>query len=170
MSTIHWLEVPIQPPTGENLARVTKYEVGNAVLVHGTHTAYVGIADQRMTAQLLAHPDVRELSPVEREKIQPLPGLPVTWESLESQIPDMAAQAIRRRPVGLGDAIAALTRRARIQECGSCARRRRGLNRITIWGWWRSRPDRARHGRRVGSEAEGFSSEAEGFAAEAGRR
>ncbi|MFF9480632.1 hypothetical protein [Streptomyces sp. NPDC014733] len=106
-----------------------------------------------MRQQLLAHPDVRELSPSERERIQPVPGLPLTWEGLEGQIPEAGARRSRRHPVGLGDAIAALTRRARIQECGSCARRRRGLNRITVWGWWRTHPDRARQRRSVGSEA-----------------
>ncbi|MFI1161864.1 hypothetical protein [Streptomyces sioyaensis] len=121
-----------------------KYETGNSVVVYGSESAYVGTADEDIFAELLGHPDVRLLSADDLQQIDPLPGLPVTWESLEGQIPGRNGQhRLRRQVVGLGDLISAITRRARIPECGSCGRRRKGLNRITVWGWWRNRPAQA---------------------------
>jgi hypothetical protein len=136
---IQWLAMPVDQQAGRNGQSALKYDAPNAVIVHGRGTAYVGLADDAVAERLLAHPDVEILSAAERKLMEPLPGLPVTWESLENQITSLGKGHRRKSAVGLGDVISALTRRARIPECGGCARRRTGLNRITVWGWWRAR-------------------------------
>lgn len=141
VNTVQWVVVPVEPPSGRNESPTVKYEIGNSVVVYGTGSAYVGTAEEDVVTELLGHPDVRLLSADDLQRIDPLPGLPLTWESLERQIPGHNSQNhLHRQVVGLGDLISAITRRARIPECGSCARRRKGLNRITVWGWWRNRP------------------------------
>ncbi|MCP2163922.1 hypothetical protein [Goodfellowiella coeruleoviolacea] len=137
---VHWLEVPVTPPSAGRASTAIKYDVGNAVVVHGDNRAYVGLADRRAVRRLLARPDVRKLSDVDLATVQPVPGLPVSWSDLAAQVPGLGRPHARFRVLGLGDAIAVLTRRARIPECGACARRRKALNRITVWGWWRRRP------------------------------
>ncbi|MFE9724333.1 hypothetical protein ACFYQ5_12275 [Streptomyces sp. NPDC005794] len=136
---VHWLAVPVEQKAETHAPPTVKYEVPNAVIVRGLRTAYVGIADNKVAEQLLAYPDVETLGAEERMRTEPLPGTPMTWEMLESQIPLLGAGHRHQAAVGLGDVISALTRKARIPECGSCARRRTGLNRITVWGWWRTR-------------------------------
>ncbi|GAA0375237.1 hypothetical protein Acor_67380 [Acrocarpospora corrugata] len=140
VTSVQWLEVPIQPPTEANTSPATKYEVGRAVVVYRNESAYVGLTDGPMITELLAHPDVRSLSAGDLRKSPPIPGLPMTWEGLANQIPTLGVSHPYRRAVGLGDVIAAITRRARIPECGSCSQRRNWLNQIPVWGWWRSRP------------------------------
>lgn len=137
-AVIHWLAMPVEQKAERNAQPTLKYDVPNAVIVHGRRIAYVGLADNKVAERLLAHPDVEILSAGERRRTEPLPGMPMTWEMLESQIPLLGTGSRQKGAVGLGDVISALTRRARIPECGSCARRRTGLNRITVWGWWRT--------------------------------
>lgn len=144
MNAMRWLEVPVQPPSQGNGSPAPKYGTGNAVVVYGTDSAYVGTADAETVRTLTSHPDVRLLSPDDLRTIEPFPGLPLTWESLENQVPGRGGHHHRRgRAIGLGDVISAITRRAGIPECGGCARRRTGLNRIVVWGWWRERPAHA---------------------------
>lgn len=144
MNAMRWLELPVQPPSSRNESPAVKYETGNAVIVYGSESAYVGTADADTVKVLASHPDVRLLSPDDLRRIDPFPGLPLTWESLETQFPGRDGHHHRNRgAIGLGDVISAITHRARIPECGSCARRRSGLNRITVWGWWRERPAHA---------------------------
>jgi hypothetical protein len=137
VTRIQWLEVPIRLPAHRDATAETKYQVGDAVVVYRDELAYVGLADQRAAEELLAHPDVRALSAREMERVQPIPGLSLTWASLENQVVHLGKHPSRRHPLGLGDAIALVARRFRIPECGSCAQRHGRLNKITIWGWWR---------------------------------
>ncbi|GAA2603442.1 hypothetical protein [Streptomyces tubercidicus] len=131
-----WLEVPVEPAASRGSVR-PKYSVGRAVVVLDNESAYVGLLERTAAAALLAHEDVRELSRGDMERIRP--EIPLSWETLEQQVLQLSDPRPRPHALGLGDAIAALTRRARIRECGSCAQRRKGLNRIIIWGWWRRR-------------------------------
>ncbi|MGY3680404.1 hypothetical protein [Streptomyces sp. TE33382] len=141
MNAVRWMEVPVQPASGRNESPTVKYGIGNSVVVYGIDSAYVGCADETIVAELLRYPDVRPLNADDLRRIDPLPGLPLTWESLEAQIPGQSGQHhLRDGVIGLGDLISSITRRARIPECGACTRRRKGLNRITVWGWWRARP------------------------------
>ncbi|MEW2417848.1 hypothetical protein AB0953_29610 [Streptomyces sp. NPDC046866] len=144
MNTVHWLQVPTLPPESGSGTPSPKYEVGSAVVVYGEGSAYVGLADEALASVLLAQEDVHLLTAERRSQIQPVPGLPMTWEQLEDQVSALGAgHHLHRRSIGLGDLIAAITRQVRISECGSCARRRHGLNRIRVWGWWRDRPAQA---------------------------
>ncbi|MFJ8697065.1 hypothetical protein [Streptomyces roseolilacinus] len=138
-TVIHWLTVPVVRHAGSGASPALKYEVPDAVVVRGSGTAYVGITDEQAARRLLAHPDVETLSAEEKRRVELVPGTPVPWESLEQQILSLGTDHRRGGAVGLGDLVSALTRRARIPECGGCARRRKGLNRITVWGWWRER-------------------------------
>ncbi|MFE2477062.1 hypothetical protein [Streptomyces sp. NPDC001194] len=144
MNTVQWLQIPTLPPEDGIGSPSPKYEVGSAVVVYGEGSAYVALADEALAAALLAHGDVQLLTAERRGRIQPVPGLPMTWEQLEAQVSALGAgRHPSHRSVGLGDVVASITRRVRIPECGGCARRRRGLNRITVWGWWRDRPAQA---------------------------
>ncbi|MEU1935052.1 hypothetical protein ACH49O_19085 [Streptomyces coeruleorubidus] len=131
-----WLEAPVEPAAGRAPAG-PKYNVGRAVVMLGDESAYVGLLDRTAAAALLAHEDVRELNRDDMARIQS--EIPVSWEALEQQAIQLADPRPHRHALGLGDAIAALTRRAHIRECVSCTHRRKNLNRITIWGWWRRR-------------------------------
>ena len=44
----------------------------------------------------------------------------------------------RKYPLRLGNAIAELAKWLRIPMCDGCSKRRLTLNRIVIWGWWRT--------------------------------
>lgn len=138
-TVIHWLTVPVEQQAGRNTLPSLKYDVPNAIIVRDSEMAYVGIIDGEAAERLLTYPDVVILSEKEKKLIEIVPGIPVSWESLESQVPALGADHQQKSAVGLGDVISAFTRRARIPECGSCGRRRKGLNRITVWGWWRNR-------------------------------
>lgn len=138
-TVIHWLTMPVKKQVGRNALPALKYDVPDAVIVRHSDTAYVGIADGEVAERLLANPDVEILKQEEKDLVELVPGMPVAWESLERQIPSRHADHRRKSAVGLGDVISVLTRRAHIPECGSCVRRRKGLNRITVWGWWRNR-------------------------------
>lgn len=141
MNAVRWMEMPIQPASGKSESPTVKYGIGNSVVVYGIDSAYVGCADEVTIAELLRNPDVRLLSADDLRRIVPFPGLPLTWESLEAQIPGQSGKhRLGGGVIGLGDLISSITRRAGIPECGSCTRRRKGLNRITVWGWWRARP------------------------------
>ncbi|MEV5885273.1 hypothetical protein AB0L74_21505 [Streptomyces sp. NPDC052020] len=138
-AVVHWLAVPVVQRAESDRPPVLKYEAPEGVVVRDRGTAYVGTIDEEAAQRLLAHPDVEILSAEEKRRVELVPGMPVPWESLERQILSLGTDHWRRGVIGLGDVVSALTRRARIPECGGCARRRKGLNRITVWGWWRNR-------------------------------
>ncbi|MFJ9798212.1 hypothetical protein [Streptomyces sp. NPDC101145] len=137
MTTTHWLEMPIRQPIYEGAPVDTKYEVGDAVVVYNNESAYVGLGDRRAAEALLVHQDVRALGVREVDRTKPVPGLSLTLSELEHQVGRLREQSSSRHATGLGDAIAFLTRRLGIRECGSCARRHKTLNRVRLWGWWR---------------------------------
>ncbi|MER6261962.1 hypothetical protein ACFV2Z_02565 [Streptomyces sp. NPDC059688] len=132
---VTWLEMPLRSSGAQPSLRA-KYDVGNAVVMLSETTAYVALADPKAANELLQHPDVQRLTANNLKTIQP--GGPLSWEALERQAEALNHRGVGRGPVGLGDLISSLTRKARIHECSGCARRRRGLNRIPVWGWWRS--------------------------------
>jgi hypothetical protein len=138
-AVVHWLAVPVVQQAESDRPPVLKYEAPEGVVVRDRGTAYVGTIDEKAAERLLAHPDVEILSAERKRRVELVPGMPVPWESLEHQVLSLGTDHGRRRVIGLGDVISALTRRARIPECGGCARRRKGLNRITVWGWWHTR-------------------------------
>ncbi|GHH94065.1 hypothetical protein [Streptomyces capillispiralis] len=137
MTTTHWLEIPIRQPIHEGAPVDTKYEVGDAVVVYSNDSAYVGLGDRRAAEALLVHQDVRALGDREVDRTKPVPGLSLTLGELEHQVGRLRKRSASRHATGLGDAIAFLTRRLGVRECGSCARRHRNMNRVRIWGWWR---------------------------------
>ncbi|SEC96199.1 hypothetical protein SAMN05216532_2942 [Streptomyces sp. 2231.1] len=133
---VTWLEMPLRSSGAQPSPRA-KYDVGNAVVMLGETTAYVALADPKAANELLQHPDVQRLTANDLKTIES--GGPLSWEALERQAESLNHRGVGRGPVGLGDLISSLTRKARVRECSGCARRRRGLNRITVWGWWRAR-------------------------------
>ena len=126
-----WLEFPIAERTSSSDRLRPKYAInGNSVVMYSQDKAYVGLADPQLAADLVTHPGVRQLTSSDLDQLER--RIPLKISDLERSI-----SAYHREDgngtVRLGDAIAWLTKRARIPECASCGRRRRALNRIVIW-------------------------------------
>ena len=118
-----WIEVP--SVAGTTAVARTQYPLpGNAFVVYRGEKAYVRLENDQKRKQLLRYPGARRLSRSEAEKV----GLPLS-----------ATQAVERaRIVRLGDLIHAITAKVGIRTCAACRRRQRALNRIVVWGWWRT--------------------------------
>lgn len=110
-----------------------KYPVrGNAFLMHKEGKVYVTFRDEVSQEAVLKEADCRRLTPAEGHTFEESLPVPIPPQ-LFSQHPQN-----RSRPAGLGDVVSWLTRRAGITECAACQQRKRWLNRIVVWGWWRS--------------------------------
>jgi hypothetical protein len=127
MASRVWVEMPaIASATGT--ARPKYSFEGNALVIYRGETAYVSFEHERAPDELAHHPDVRVLADGEGREFEeslPFPILPPT---------------VRRRGIGLGDMISWLTGRIGIEECAGCRRRKRQLNRVSVWGWWARGP------------------------------
>ena len=129
-----WIEMPaVGTGTPDDPVR-SKYPVqGKAFLIHQEGKIYVIFRDERARDEGIRHEDCRRLTPDQAPAFEeslpfPLPPHLFPYDHNHNN---------RSRPVGVGDIVARLTRRAGIAECGGCQRRKRWLNRIVVWGWWR---------------------------------
>jgi hypothetical protein len=124
-----WLEVPAV--SGTTAAARLKYPArGDALVIYRGAKAYLSSEDRSLREELLRHADVRTLSASESDEF-------------EGGLPFAAFGGFRHEDsaVRLGDAVHAITARLGIASCAGCRRRRRALNNVVIWGWWR----RAKH-------------------------
>ena len=127
-----WIEMPAVGTGAADDPVRPKYSVrGSALLMHKDGKVYVMCADARAQEDALTAEDCRRLTPAEGHAFEQ--SLPVPLP------PQLFPESYRdgHRPVGLGDVVSWLTRRAGFTECSACRQRRRWLNRIVIWGWWR---------------------------------
>jgi hypothetical protein len=104
-----------------------KYPIdGSALVVYRGPNAYVAIAQRGTRAALTPHADVRVLAPQEARALED-----------DLALPPLAGRRDRSAPVRLGDAVHGVLTRVGIRDCTGCRRRRRRLNKLTVWGWWR---------------------------------
>ncbi len=121
-----WIEVPtvVESPTS---AGRPKYPiVGSPFVVYKGTKAYAMVTDNSTQQPLLHYPDVRLLDPVEVNEFE---------STLRVPLPQPDGREPGRQ--GLGEVIHWFTKMLGINECGSCQKRRRSLNRVIVWGWWR---------------------------------
>ena len=125
-----WIEMPVVPnETGDGWAR-PKYPVEtSATLIYRDGRVYVAFKDETAREEAAKQPDCRLLSLIEARELE---------DSFPFPIASPGQQHVdENQPVGLGDAVAWLASRLGIEECEPCRKRKRSLNRVVIWGWWR---------------------------------
>jgi len=125
-----WIEMPVVPnETGDGWAR-PKYPIeSSATLIHRDGKVYVAFEDETARQEAAQQPDCRLLTSTEGRELE---------DSFPFPIASPGQQHVdENQPVGLGDAVAWLASRVGIEECGPCQKRKRWLNRLIIWGWWR---------------------------------
>jgi hypothetical protein len=136
---VTWLEMPVAYSGDTGRSVYPKYAINDsAVVLYKKDRAYVGLAMGEVITALLAHDDVRAVPEAELESLQES-----FWAS-RSGVEDVLKRTgslnhrIERAAtrIGLGDTVAAVTRRLGIRECHGCARRHGALNRWTIRRWW----------------------------------
>lgn len=127
-----WIEMPAVGNGAADDPVRSKYPIqGKAFLMHQGGKVYVIFGDELARQEAAKQADCRRLTPSEARALE---------ESLPVPIPPQLFsynQNNKSRPVGLGDLVAWLTRRAGIAECEACQQRKRWLNGIVVWGWWR---------------------------------
>jgi hypothetical protein len=126
-----WIEMPVAGSGAAGDPVRAKYTIeANAFLVHRGGKVYVMCPDQGAREATLRHADCRQLTPLEVTGLEEELPFPVT--------PDLVARPRRTaRTLGLGDAVTWVTRKLGMAECDACRKRRRLLNRVAVWGWWR---------------------------------
>ncbi len=128
-----WIEMPAVGTGAQGDPVRPKYPVqGKAFLMHQAGKVYVAFQDKLAREAAEKQAECRRLTPSEARTFEESLPFPIPL-SLFADNHDG-----KSRPVGLGDVVSWLTRRAGIAECSACQQRKRWLNRIPIWGWWRS--------------------------------
>lgn len=124
-----WIEVPV---VSDELAisDQPKYSIeGSALVVYHGSKAYVTFrnANDLRRSQLTQNPDVRLLTSDESLLFEANMPFPIPETRRENRA------GVRR----LGDLVHKATAMVGISECDACRKRKRLLNRIVVWGWWR---------------------------------
>lgn len=132
MTLIAWIQIPI---TGDEVLEDRsnlKYAVNkNATIIyHGQH-AYVSFMDEADSVEFMQRPGIHLLTPSEVHELDR--NLPFPFLSMTSKHSNGSAQNEEVNVVGLGDLVARFTRKLGIQECDGCRKRKRWLNRVTVW-------------------------------------
>jgi hypothetical protein len=125
-----WIEMPAEGGDLPGDEQRPKYPIeGRAVLVYRGSKVYVGGERDAPWGELASLPDVRELTVDEI----------VAFElSLPFPLPSFGAHLdVHAGRVGLGDVVSWLAGKLGFQDCHACRERRRWLNRMVVWGWWR---------------------------------
>ena len=90
---------------------------------------YIYFEDKNAQEEALKQPDCRRLTSAEGRELE---------ETFPFPIASPGQQHVdENQPVGLGDAVAWLASRLGIEECEPCRKRKRWLNKVVVWGWWR---------------------------------
>lgn len=134
MSTPVWMEMPVSEDTLQGKPARPRHAIeGNALLVYRGDKVYVAVRKTGAADTLLRQPDVRRLPADEAQRIEDsLPGGfgAAKLHSLDAPSPDSQS---RYRRLGLGDLVSRVTGGLRIPECDACGRRKKRLNRLTVW-------------------------------------
>lgn len=123
MASRVWVEMPAVASATDTVRPKYSFE-GNALVVYRGERAYLSFERKKAPDELAHYLDVRMLTDGEGREFEE--GLPFP----------MPPPTVRRRGIGLGDAISWLTGRIGIDECAGCRRRKSQLNRVSVWGWW----------------------------------
>jgi hypothetical protein len=131
MTDTMWLEMPVvRTGVPDHRAR-PKYPVEtNAFLVYQGEKVYVRFPDDAAQPPGVDEADCRWLTHAEARALEESLPFPVSAPFVHHHRGS--------QPVGLGDVVSRLTRKAGFEECSACGRRKKWLNRITVWGWWRT--------------------------------
>jgi hypothetical protein len=97
--------------------------------MHKEGKVYVTFGDEGSQEDLLREAECGRLTPAEGDAFEESLPFPIPRQLFYQHRPN------RSRPVGLGDIVSWLARRAGFIECGACQQRKRWLNRIFAWGW-----------------------------------
>lgn len=126
-----WIAMPVVAGPNPRTAARPKYSIeGNALLIHRGEVVYAALEDPGVVERITQLPDVRRLTPNEVTQLEA--GFP-NHGRLPAQFHSDSADDLYSGRVGLGDIVSQLTSLFGIKECGACARRRRTLNRATVW-------------------------------------
>ena len=133
MATREWIVVPAMSSGDTADPRPVQFAMdGEAFLVHHEGMIYAAVADRTVADMLAGRDDCRRLSEAEARAFES--GLPFAIPEL--LFSDELSPPVSER-IGLGNVVAAVTRWLGIATCEACSRRRRILNRIVVWRWWR---------------------------------
>lgn len=122
-----WVEMPVvEKPEATGVRPKYPLDVGALIIYRGPK-AYLAFEDEAARASVMEHADVRLLPPAEGFEFEQNAG-----------IGPFETRQERRRVTRLGDLVHRLAKRAGIAECADCRRRRRRLNKVIVWGWWRT--------------------------------
>jgi hypothetical protein len=125
-----WIEMPaIGTGTADDPVRPKYPARGRAFLMHKEGKVYVTFGDEGSQEDLLQEAECRRLTPAEADAFEGSLPFPIPRQLFYQHRPN------DNRPVGLGDLVSWLARRAGFIECGACQERRWWLNRIVVWGW-----------------------------------
>jgi hypothetical protein len=122
-----WFEMPVVRDSESQRVR-PKYPIPSpALLVYEGDRVYVG---QRGAQELLVPTDAADVRRLSLSEVL----------ELNDRHPFIALQgsAVPDRRVRLGDLVSRFTHMLGIRECEPCRQRKNRLNRIVIWGWWRT--------------------------------
>lgn len=125
-----WIEMPaVRNGTPDGRVR-PKYPVEtNATLVHKDGKVYIDFEDESAREEAVKQPDCRRLTLAEGRELEETFPFPIAFPAYRRDN--------EREPVGLGDVVAWMTHKLGIEECPGCQRRKKWLNRVVIWGWWK---------------------------------
>jgi hypothetical protein len=122
-----WVEMPAVSDDPKAAVR-PKYPLDvNALVIYRGSKAYLAFEDQRARHAVVEHADVRLLTSDEGLRFEQSVSLPPLEKRQEPG-----------RVSRLGDVVHRLTKRAGFTECAGCGRRRTQLNKVIVWGWWRT--------------------------------
>jgi hypothetical protein len=107
-----------------------------AILVYRREKVYVLLEDEIARADVEAYSDVRRLSAKEAQELEKKHPF-VRFLATDTVDMSRGGPDGVRAVVLLGDVIARLAKIVGIVECEPCRRRRKLLNSIPLWGWWR---------------------------------
>jgi hypothetical protein len=125
-----WIKVPATGiGTDADPVRAKTQVEGTAFLVHHEGNVYITFRDDVDYARTIRQSDCYQLTREEGRAFE---------ETLTFPLPDrLFPDRANVQRVGLGDVVAWVARTIGITECGQCQQRRRKLNRIIVWGWWK---------------------------------
>jgi hypothetical protein len=120
-----WLEMPADYDAPTSAGRARHPTKGSPLIIYRDSKAYVLCRDEDCQRELIRYHDVRLLTDAEARTFED--GLPIPLRPSRSG-----------GEVGLGDLVHRLTTMARIAECTACSKRRSVLNKVVVWGWWKT--------------------------------
>ena len=127
-----WIEMPAVRSETESNRVQPKYPVETkALLIYRAEKVYIAFDEGLVQKEVEQFEDCRRLTTNEAIELEESLPFPIPSENVNHN------HAPEKRSVGLGDIVSWLTRKLGIEECSACSSRKRSLNRVAVWGWWR---------------------------------